>query len=1041
MNPMILLLLTPAAIGIFIPGNACSPAQEHENRPETLQQQLFTEGTDALAQAARDQGDPHRGAVVFFRRRSNCTQCHAPEGDPSRLGPALASGERKNAYHHVVDSILQPSKVVAPEYRTTQVLTEDGVLHLGRVTRETGEALFLCHPSRPGKIIEIAKKKVEHRATSKISLMPTGLANQLQDRQQFLDLVAYCSEIAEQGPSRAKELLPPLAERRELALDPIDHVATIRSLKEGDRKAGRQLFVTHCASCHGIRGELAINPLARIFTRDEFKFGNDPYSLWKTISYGNGLMFRWDSVLTGKQRYQLVHFLREEILRQENPQQYFMPDETYFSGLTARAAVDAKADAANSQRVAVAPGMLDGTGGKKMIYGPFMQHGVAYAPIKDKNAAFIPDVTEKAILVDLPGGAVICYDAHRLSVSGLWKGKTAVTQKTHHTSYKGERCLTPGGDPYYRDIDQLGWTVDKPGAAARGHLRYLGLYLEENRVVLSYRVGNRGVLELPVASDDGNTVWRTFKIGPGKDNLYCRVASGLLNVRMDGMERWTRLVEQPDGSRWLEIRPTKEFVSVSVGLSRDRVPERNRAPETPDLERLTRGGARRWAQTVTTAIAPGKVVDGYAFDELTVPLANPWGSWMRTTALDFFTDGRMAVSTLSGDVWIVTPIPGNPQAVRWSRHATGLYEPLGLKVVGNQVYVRGRDRITRLHDLNGDGEADFYENFYEEPGEIGASYHAFLYELHTDRQGNFYFTQSGYKSPLTGAVVKLSPDGKNARFVGTDLRNPNGMGSGGPQDWITVADNPSGKAIYNGFSIAREGAAYGHNRARNLPMLVRLPARVDSSSGGQCWSHPTDWGPLSGSVIHASYSRCNAFYCLIQDTQPYPNGFAVQFPIPLKSGGMRSRVSPTDHQVYLLCHRGWDSSARFDGVIYRIRYTGQPVRGITGATVVPHGLQLTFGSPLDPGSVRAAAFTAVREEDQSKQKPTAVPLGDVRLMDARTVFIEIPGIEKEDLSQRTDSKGGVKVPPPISLTCRLRSADGVKLETTIHATVNSVPSR
>ena len=56
---------------------------------------------------------------------------------------------------------------------------------------------------------------------------------------------------------------------------------------------------------------------------------------------------------------------------------------------------------------------------------------------------------------------------------------------------------------------------------------------------------------------------------------------------------------------------------------------------------------------------------------------------------------------------------------------------------------------------------------------------------------------------MTGAVVKVSSDGQSAEFIGTDLRNPNGMGVGGPKDWITVADNPSGKAVYNGFFMAK----------------------------------------------------------------------------------------------------------------------------------------------------------------------------------------------------------------------------------------------
>ena len=117
--------------------------------------------------------------------------------------------------------------------------------------------------------------------------------------------------------------------------------------------------------------------------------------------------------------------------------------------------------------------------------------------------------------------------------------------------------------------------------------------------------------------------------------------------------------------------------------------------EALNLNLLTKGGPRRWPQTIQTTVVPGESIDGYAFDELIVPLANPWGSWMRTTALDFFSDGRMAVSTLSGDVWIVSWTKENPNALSWNRFATGLYEPLGLKIVDDLVYVRGRDRITR----------------------------------------------------------------------------------------------------------------------------------------------------------------------------------------------------------------------------------------------------------------------------------------------------------------------------------------------------------
>ena len=815
----------------------------------------------------------------------------------------------------------------------------------------------------------------------------------------------------------------------------VDHVGILKGLRYGDQKAGRALYALNCASCHGAKGELALNPLARRFAEDAFKFGNDPYAIWKTISYGNGLMFRWDAALTAKERYQIVHFMREEILKENNPKQYFPVTEEYLSKIPGIAAADAKADATNAQKIEAAPGMIDGTGGKNMVYGPFLQHAMAYSPVKNKNAEFMPGVTEKAIAVDM-GGAVICYDAHRLSVSGLWRGKAATTEKSHHTSYKGSSPLRPGGEPFYKNVDAIGWATGEAKAPeSRDHFRYKGLYLHGDRVVLSYSVGGRDVLESPGATNDGKVTWRSFKIGPGGEPLFCLVASDGLKVTGTG------LVKGDGGTTWLKIPASSKAQTLTVVLGNQPI-----KVEALNLELLTKGGPRRWPQTIQTTVAPGESMDGYAFDELIVPLANSWGSWMRTTALDFFSDGRMAVSTLSGDVWIVSWTKETPNALSWNRYATGLYEPLGLKIVDDLVYVRGRDRITRLHDLNKNGEADFYENFYEEPDEIGASYHAFIYELQTDKAGNFYFSQSGYKSPLTGGVVKINPEGKYPEFVGTNLRNPNGMGAGGPKDWVTVTDNPSGKAVYNGFFLARKGAKYGYTSGRTEPMLVRLPARLDSSSGGQCWTDPKNWGPLSGSVIHTSYSRCVAFYCFIQDVEPYPNGFAMKFPFPLKSGAMRPRVHPIDKQVYLVCQKGWDTSARHDGAIYRIRHTGEPVRGVSGAAVTSTGLRLRFASPLDPASVKASAFSAVRESDKKDKnnpnaKPPKVGLGAVRLIDPKTVSIEIPGIDKEDLTKRTDEKGIVTVNPPISLNFTLKSKDGTPIEQTIHATINSVPAK
>ena len=67
---------------------------------------------------------------------------------------------------------------------------------------------------------------------------------------------------------------------------------------------------------------------------------------------------------------------------------------------------------------------------------------------------------------------------------------------------------------------------------------------------------------------------------------------------------------------------------------------------------------------------------------LPYPERFPGNVWLRTSALAFFPDGRMAVCTHGGDVWIVSGIDKSLAKLKWKRFAAGMYEPFGLQVIG-----------------------------------------------------------------------------------------------------------------------------------------------------------------------------------------------------------------------------------------------------------------------------------------------------------------------------------------------------------------------
>ena len=230
-----------------------------------------------------------------------------------------------------------------------------------------------------------------------------------------------------------------------------------------------------------------------------------------------------------------------------------------------------------------------------------------------------------------------------------------------------------------------------------------------------------------------------------------------------------------------------------------------------------KGAKAQWAQTVATRGKRAADDAAYVSDSIGLPEENPWHSWIRPTALDFFSDGRLAISTWSGDVWIASGIDDALKTISWKRFASGLFQPLGLKIVKDQIYVLGRDQITRLYDLNADGEADFYENFNNDCL-VTANFHEFAVDLQTDAQGNFYYLKCGPLrpgergwdriTPHHGTLLKVSKDGSHLETVATGLRSPNGLAIG-PGGEITTSDNEGAWTPTTPINLIHAGGFYG----------------------------------------------------------------------------------------------------------------------------------------------------------------------------------------------------------------------------------------
>ncbi len=199
--------MNPVLIGVALLTATAQFDDTPAGRP--LELSLLDEDSATLANAARVQGDPARGAAVFYQPALTCFKCHAAgDGRDNSLGPDLAKLGKETTDLQLVESILRPSKVIKKGFETVLIATADGKNITGLIVEDRADRLLVRDPAQDGKLVTISKRDIDERKDNGPSIMPAGLVNGLTSRQQFLDLIRYLREIADGGPDRARRFAP-----------------------------------------------------------------------------------------------------------------------------------------------------------------------------------------------------------------------------------------------------------------------------------------------------------------------------------------------------------------------------------------------------------------------------------------------------------------------------------------------------------------------------------------------------------------------------------------------------------------------------------------------------------------------------------------------------------------------------------------------------------------------------------------------------------------------------------------------------------------
>jgi len=749
-------------------------------------------------------------------------------------------------------------------------------------------------------------------------------------------------------------------------------------------------------------------------------------------------------------------------------------------------------------------------------FAPFVERGFPFIVSTvdaGKLGASFPErnLAVRCVVVMLGNESYACFDTDLLRMSAAWHGAFVSLTTMAQISYQepgnknnaisrvlGTPVIATGiypgwtsGEPDFRDPRAAG---PNPLAGGRGPIaatagRWNGLDVVGNEAVLSYTVAGTDIHEqigsIAVGGQVGIT--RTFQMSAVRQPLTLVVSEvpagataevrGNIAVAMQGAARdtatavgivgapaGTRL--QVDSGRYITVRipagaPASPFRIVAWrGRSADRGVMAALLAEPVTMANTEKGGAPHWAGTVTTRGQTSPDTADYVVDRLTLPLANPWRRNVRVADVDFFKDGRAAVVTFEGDVWVVSGVDRALGNLQWKRFASGLYEPLGISVVRDTIYVYDRQGIVRLRDVNGDGEADIYENFSNLSHQSGES-REFPLGMSAKPGGGFYLAigsaldlgpktspaiMQGFRagSSQSGTVQEVSADGRSIRTFANGLREPI-IGTDPRSGTIAASDQQGNFVPSTPIFLLRDGGYYGvpasaHRATPPTPELplVWIPHEVDQSGAGEVWVNGDRMGFGGDALVHLSYGRPGPFRVYIDSTRSAVQGALVALPGQYRAPTLKGRVGPNDGQLYLAGFSVWGSRATEVSNLVRLRYTGRPSRLPVAVHSGQQGILVRFTTPIDATAADAARYELKR---WNYVRSPAYGSGHFKLDGT-------PGEETLPLRAHlsADGRGVLLVVPDMKpamqmqLGYRLRSRAGVVLQDTLYLTVHAIDS-
>lgn len=373
------------------------------------------------------------------------------------------------------------------------------------------------------------------------------------------------------------------------------------------------------------------------------------------------------------------------------------------------------------------------------------------------------------------------------------------------------------------------------------------------------------------------------------------------------------------------------------------------------------------------------------YEMRTIPI--PENVKLEVGGITVLPDGRLAVCTRRGEIWMIDNPYMNGGQPHFTRFASGLHEALGLNYRNGSFYAAQRGELTKITDTNYDGRADKYESIYT--FDLSGNYHEYAYGPVFDKEGSMYVTLNvawiGYGEGLGkwhGWLLKIKEDG-TMEPIATGLRSPAGVMVNSANDifyaenqgdWVgsgrithlekgDFAGNAGGlrwtKEVESPLKLTREDLAIVdngqpmHEAAKKIKELklpaVWFPQGLMGISTADILEDTTQgaFGPFAGQYFVSDQGHSKVMRMTLEKVNGKYQGACFPFREGFASGLLRLRWGIDGSMFGGMTSRGWSSTGPELYALQRLVWTGKTPFEIKNITAKPDGLELEFTLPVN----------------------------------------------------------------------------------------------